>query len=661
MAEPRSRVFGEVRLAWNSGALALLLVILAASAGVVVLLPLHGREGSVVIAAGVIASLAIVGVYWLMVRLGAHSRLVATQLEAIYNNAPYAITVVSLKDGRYLRVNQAFLQETGLTEEKAVTLTYHDVVSPHAREAADAARDALLRGEPLRNLELTTVHGDRVRHILLSGVPLRLEGEPCAILVTNNVTERRQAEEARRAIATRYRRLHESLQDGFAATDLECRVIECNRAFQSLLGYTEAELRGMDFRAFTAPRWHSIELEYLKLVQERGYSDVYEKEYIRKDGTIVPVQLRTYLESNESGKPVGYWAIVTDMTERLRAAEELRRNERRLALAVRATSDAIWEWNLDTDETYFSPRWYEMLGYPPGHTPMRFAAFEELCHPDDLEPTLRKVRRLLEQPGHGHYEAEFRMRAADGSWRWILGRGNVVEFTADGRPLLLAGTNTDVTARVEGERALRASLEEKTVLLKEVHHRVKNNLQIVASLMNLQADRTHNEDAIATLHEMRDRVRSMALLHEALYRSPNLAQVDFPAYIHTVAAQLTRSLGQRTSAAIHVATEPITLDLDRAVSCGLIVNELVSNAYKHAFPDGRTGTIHVGLFKDGGDGLELRVSDDGIGLPPEAHAARPDSLGLRLVAMLTDKLEGTLTASGPPGADFRIRFPARSR
>ena len=218
----------------------------------------------------------------------------------------------------------------------------------------------------------------------------------------------------------------------------------------------------------------------------------------------------------------------------------------------------------------------------------------------------------------------------------------------------------DVTARKRGEDAIRASLEEKTVLLKEVHHRVKNNLQIVISLLNLQAVRTKNPMALDTLQETGNRVRSMALLHETLYRSESLGRVNFAHYIVSICDHLLRSYGPK---AARIKLEPhleeISIDLDQAVSCGLIINELVSNALKHAFPEGRSGRIIVELHTLPQEQFVLKVADDGVGMPPQLDIRQTGTLGHQLVFMLVEKLHGTLEVTRDHGTAFCITFQAK--
>jgi two-component sensor histidine kinase len=218
----------------------------------------------------------------------------------------------------------------------------------------------------------------------------------------------------------------------------------------------------------------------------------------------------------------------------------------------------------------------------------------------------------------------------------------------------------DITERKRGEDAIRASLQEKTVLLKEVHHRVKNNLQTVTSLLNLQAVRTKNQTALDTLQETGNRVRSMALLHETLYRSETLGRVNFGNYIENICGHLFCSYGPK-AAHIKLEThlEEVSVDLDQAVSCGLIINELVSNALKHAFPDGRAGRIMVELKMAPEKQIVLNVADDGVGIPPGADIHQTGTLGHQLVFMLAEKLHGTVEVIREHGTTFRIVFPSR--
>ena len=213
----------------------------------------------------------------------------------------------------------------------------------------------------------------------------------------------------------------------------------------------------------------------------------------------------------------------------------------------------------------------------------------------------------------------------------------------------------EINERKRAEAGLEASLKEKELLLKEIHHRVKNNLQIVSSLLSLQIGNASNEGESISLKESQNRIRSMALIHEKLYQSSDLAVIDFREYVESLVASLTRSYILNRSLKIDVDVEDVSLDIDTAIPCGLIINELISNCLKYAFPGGETGEIRVSLHRSGGL-YRLIVSDNGVGLPPGLDFRDTASLGLQLVITLAGQLNGTIERPEGKGTTFVITF-----
>jgi two-component sensor histidine kinase len=218
----------------------------------------------------------------------------------------------------------------------------------------------------------------------------------------------------------------------------------------------------------------------------------------------------------------------------------------------------------------------------------------------------------------------------------------------------------DITARKQTEQALQASLNDKVGLLNEVHHRVKNNLQVMTSLLRLEANRSTQAETKAVLGEMQGRIRSMALLHESLYRTGTFASVELGAYLKQLCTQAFRSSAQQNGG-VNLVLElaEVQVTMDQATSCGLLVNELISNCLKHGFPDGRTGEVRVAL-----EPLENRqwcvsVRDNGIGLPADFEARRTSSLGLQLVSDLAQQLGARLEVGLGPGAAFTVTFTSK--
>jgi two-component sensor histidine kinase len=206
--------------------------------------------------------------------------------------------------------------------------------------------------------------------------------------------------------------------------------------------------------------------------------------------------------------------------------------------------------------------------------------------------------------------------------------------------LLISSAIRDVTEQVHARQQLLASLREKEVLLKEVHHRVKNNLAVISSLLYLESTTTTHEPVLKLLQESRDRVRSMSLVHETLYQSDNLSSVDFADYARTLGEELARSFrGPGAAVQLRTVLQPVHLGIDVAVPCGLILNELLTNAFKHAYPGAAKGSIEIRLAPVGTQHCELQVVDHGTGLRSTAAAVQPSSLGQRLVRSLARQLD----------------------
>jgi len=266
----------------------------------------------------------------------------------------------------------------------------------------------------------------------------------------------------------------------------------------------------------------------------------------------------------------------------------------------------------------------------------------------------RPVKVLIPAPPHakGEHLKFFGLRKDGGQFPAEI----------DSRPLEIEGVKLtssvirDVSEQKPAED-LRRRLQEKDALLGEIHHRVKNNLQVVSSLLNLQANQLQDPAARGMFEATQSRIRSMALVHEQLYKSGNFAGIDFATYLRVLAADLLNSYRSNADwVHVRVTADPTRLDLEIAIPCGMIVNELVTNSLKHAFPDRAEGEIRIG-FRVGEDQYSLSVDDDGVALPPGLLARGSDSMGLRLVKLLAGQLGGELHAGAEGQPKFTLTFP----
>ena len=352
---------------------------------------------------------------------------------------------------------------------------------------------------------------------------------------------------------------------------------------------------------------------------------------------------------------------VAERTAALEAsAMRLRESEESFRAIFEDAGIGISVLNRDTKLLQANPTMQEMFGYSA--TEMLNMEMAACTYPDDMLIDLDLFQEVF--AGHlDRYQVEKRYLRKDGELLW--GRFTATAITdATGQPRFVIGMLEDITERKlaearlrSGEERLKAALREKEVLLKEIHHRVKNNLQIIASLLSLQSDQLKDPADLALFEDTQHRVKSMALIHESLYRTGDLAHFNFAQYVDGLCTDLLRSYTDGTSQIrLHTELAELTFDVDTAVPCGLILNELLTNALKYAFPEGQPGEIFIGLQAEPGH-VTLKVHDTGIGFPADLDFRHTESLGLQLVSMLTEQLGGTVRLSRDCGTTFTITFP----
>jgi PAS domain S-box-containing protein len=333
------------------------------------------------------------------------------------------------------------------------------------------------------------------------------------------------------------------------------------------------------------------------------------------------------------------------------AAEALRESRQDLNRAQAVAHIGSWRLNVRRNELSWSDENWRIFGVPRG-TPLTYETFLATLHPEDRDAVHEKWSAALRgEP----YDIDHRIVVGD-TVKWVREQAEM-EFDHDGKLLGGFGTTQDITQRKESEELIKASLREKEVLLKEIHHRVKNNLQVVSSLVRLQADGLDDPRLRDLFRDIHDRVQSMALVHERLYRSESLAEVDFGDYARSLLSHLWRSQGASAARIqLKLDLDPVSLSVETAVPCGLILNELAGNAFKHAFAGRAAGGVTVSLHTEPDGRVRLCVGDDGAGLPQGLDWRQARSLGLRLVQMLATQINGAVEMRSGAGTEFAVTF-----
>lgn len=478
----------------------------------------------------------------------------------------------------------------------------------------------------------------------------------------------RAAELSLRESEQRFRNTMEHAPIGMALISLSGHWLEVNAAVCSMTGYSAQELRRLRFQDITHRDDLVADLDQVsQLVEGRISSYQMEKRYIHRQGHVIWALLAVSLVRDAEGQPLYFIAQIKDAGERqrLRAALALQ------SAIVDSAHASIIGVDADGLIVSFNKAAQRLLGYREEEVVGRMSA--EALH--DEQEMAAHAAKLTERFGRrvdtGFEALTAYLRVYDADHReWLYVRKDGVRVPVllsstalhdeNGRITGFLGIASDISQQKRNESELKAALEEKETLLREVYHRVKNNLQVVGSLFNLQLRSLPPGPAHAALADAADRVRTMALLHEKLYRSPTLSAIDLDDYFGDLLHRIAVSNGA-AERGIDVQCDCVRLQigLDTAVPLGLIANELVGNALKHAFPNARTGRVRLCMEIDG-DSIVLTVEDDGVGLPADGRHLSSASLGLVLVRSLSSQLDADFTLESAAGTRARLRL-SRSR
>ena len=357
-----------------------------------------------------------------------------------------------------------------------------------------------------------------------------------------------------------------------------------------------------------------------------------------------------------------YRAAQFEIAARTRSENALRESEARFRQLADSMPQIVWTAGLDGRPDYYNKKWYVYTGLDED----KITSWRSIIHPDDSLSTRQQWMHSVHtgEP----CEVEYRLRHKDGEYRWHLGRALPVrDQSGEIAHWFATCTDIDDLKQAEAELAhhhdqladhadrLQQALDDREILFKEVHHRVKNNLQVICSLVRLQATRISDPTGRDALDDTYNRIYSIGLVHEVLYGEQEAATLDLATYLGRLCATLERIYGAAERRISIEASATGTLDLVRAVPVGLLVNELLSNALKHAFPQGGPGRIWVWFRADGE--FELVVGDDGVGVADEPSPARPGSLGATIIAALVQQLGATMSREGGGGTVHTVRFP----
>jgi len=544
---------------------------------------------------------------------------------------------------RYTFFNQSWLDFTGRSLEEELRLGWAAGVHPddyqqfrEVYQSSFAARQSFQMEYRLQRYDGT------YRWLLDTGTPRfspdgSFEGYIGSCI---DISDRQQAEVERTRLLDV---LEASLNEIyiFDAETLHFKYV--NQGALHNLGYTLAEMfqkTPIDLKPeMTEANFYAVIEPLLQYQQEKiNFQTMHQ----RVDGSIYPVDV--YLQLIKRSEERLFLAVVADITARRQSEQVLQRQ----LSAIEAAIDGIAILNPKNQYIYLNPAHLHLFGYETA-TELSNKTWHDLYSPEEVQRFEQEVFPVLGRDRH--WQGEAIATRKDGS---TFAEEVSLTLIDDGNLVCVC---RDITDRKQAEAQLKASLHEKELLLKEIHHRVKNNLLVVASLLDWQTDYVQDSATRKIFEESQHRIYSMALIHEKLYQSQNLDRIDLGEYLGTLAEHLIHSFDlDPQKVQFHYRLEAIFLNIETATPCGLIVSELISNALEHAFKDGRPGKVWIETRENEAHQIIVSIRDNGVGIPESVDFRRTESLGLQLVCLLTKQIRGTIELLKEQGTEFRLTF-----
>ncbi len=440
-----------------------------------------------------------------------------------------------------------------------------------------------------------------------------------------------------------------------AITENRC-ILDVNRAFCSLMGYSKEELCNQSIRLLyqSDEEYERVGRIKFAVIAEKGWADV-ETRWRTRDGEVKEI-LATSSQLATDGAASRVFVVVRDISKRKAAERELAVQSSRWFELFADSPEGIVLLAPNFTVITANSEFCRMFGYTAEQL-IGVRSIDLIIPPDRQEEMQAALERL--QRGETVRIEHTVRRTRDGRLLPVSIVSKPIHV--DGDSIGYYGIYRDITERVTAEQEIRRSLQEKEVLLKEIHHRVKNNLNIIISLLSLQ-QAAHAEPALQEPLELaKARVHSMAMIHELLYRARSLAQVPFRQYIEDLVHHLGSAYGViGRNVEVRLDVEDVSFDINTAVPAGLLVNEIIVNSIKHAFPDGRGGEIAVELHERE-DGYLLQIGDNGVGPPPGFKMESARSVGMELIRGLSAQLGAQLSWDFQNGTEYRLLVPRRAR
>lgn len=470
----------------------------------------------------------------------------------------------------------------------------------------------------------------------------------CSVI---DITEKKAIRDELIESELRYHMLFDRATDAIFIHDTAGKIIIANQIASHQSGYPAKKLQDLSLQDLGLLPGGGFSAEQNTELQSKGHY-LFESLLMTRNGTPVPVEISSKII--EYGGRSAILSALRDITERRHAQAALIESEMRYRMTGDLIPFGVWACDAKGNFTYLSESFLSVLGTTMEECKRN--GWMHLLPREDSDRTIADWRQCIQNGSFWDYE--YRIVDKHGKTFIVLSRGAPHVNSAQ-KITSWVGIHIDITERKRYEERLEASLREKEVIIKEVHHRVKNNMQVISGFLELQSNYIKDPFAVEKLSECQRRVRTMALVHEKLYQSKSLGVINAAEYIKSLIADLMNSYSLSPSVDVSVDVDDVNINLDMAIPCGLMINELVTNSLKYAFAGREKGKLTLSLHHREDHTFCLTVQDDGVGLPADFETRSRASLGMQLVGVLVHQLGGEMKAGNDQGARFEIVFPEK--
>jgi|GEM_PF-858805 len=584
-----------------------------------------------------------------------------SRYKALFTNNQCIMLLIDPENGKIRNANQAACNFYGWDLKTLKGMNISEINTLNTEEIKAAMAESLNSKKNFFIFNHRLASGE-IRDVEVYSGPINIGGKHLLYSIIHDITARKKVETALRDREEYLSVTLQSIGDGVIATDVEGKITQMNRMAETLTGWSFQEARGLElssvFRIINALSRVNVSdpiafvLETGKTVELANHTVL-----IAKDGTEYHISDSASPIIDESGRVQGVILVFSNMTEKYRIHQKIQESERMLNTLISNLQGMVYlcknipEWPME----FVSPGSVKLTGYEPNDFYKTHDLYQQIIHPEDRQKVWDAIQEAVDEKKL--FNIDYRIIDRYGNEKCVREQGQAI-FNDTDEIHHLEGFISDISSQKKADLKIKELLKEKELLLREVHHRTKNNMNTISSILSLQRKQLNIPDAEEALEDAQNRIKTMITIYDKLFRSDDYKNISAQKYLERLIINLSSAFASGTHIKISSNIQDILLDSDLLFSTGIILNELITNSFKYAFPENKIGEIHINFFLKDDNSLILEYEDNGIGIKDRLTAEYKEGFGLKLVNLLIDQLNGSYSLNKKNGTHYMIKFPS---